>query len=59
MLFPRRRRYSRGFKIKVIELVKVYGGNPNLIARNVGISSDLMSKWLRKYKLRHIRSYYN
>ena len=45
-----RRRYTKEFKIEAIQLVESNGGNASAVARNLGISSNILSRWIREYK---------
>ena len=45
-----RRRYTKEFKMEAVQLVKSQGGNASAVARNLGISPDLLNRWIREYK---------
>lgn len=44
-----RREYTVEFKLEAIKLVKETGQPSAKIARDLGISGDLLSRWVKKY----------
>jgi len=45
-----RRIYTKEFKLESIQLVESKGGNASKVARNLGISPNLLNRWIREYK---------
>ncbi len=46
----RRRIYNREFKQEAIQLAISQNGNVSAVARNLGISQNLLNRWVREYK---------
>lgn len=44
-----RREYTTEFKLEAIKLVKETGQSSAKIARDLGINSDSLSRWVKKY----------
>ena len=45
-----RRRYTKEFKLEAIQLVHTQGGNASAVARNLGIDSNILNRWIREVK---------
>ena len=45
-----RRLYTKEFKLEAIQLVESQGGNASQVARNLGISPNLLNRWIREYQ---------
>lgn len=43
-----RRKYTQEFKLEAIQLVEARGGNAAEVARNLGIDSNMLSRWIRE-----------
>ena len=46
----RRRIYTKEFKQEAIQLAISQNGNVSAVARNLGISQNLLNRWVREYK---------
>jgi transposase len=44
-----RRIYTKEFKLEAVQLVKTQGGNASAVARNLGISPNILNRWVREY----------
>ena len=49
MTRKKRRIYTKEFKLEAIQLFESQGGNASEIARNLGISPNLLNRWIREY----------
>ena len=45
-----RRIYTTEFKLEAVQLVATQGGSASAIARNLGISPNLLNRWMREYE---------
>ena len=45
-----RRLYTKDFKMEAIQLVQFQGGNASAVARNLGIDTNILNRWIREYK---------
>ena len=52
-----RRRYTKEFKIEAVQLVESHGGNASEVARNLGISSNILNRWIHEYKTYNEQSF--
>jgi len=43
-----RRIYTKEFKLEAIRLVESQGTNASTVARNLGISPNLLNRWVRE-----------
>ena len=43
------RKYNKEFKLEAIQLVEIQGGNASAVARDLGISPNLLNRWIREY----------
>lgn len=46
----RRRKYTKDFKLKAVQLVEARDGNASAVARNLGLRPDLVIRWVGGYK---------
>lgn len=49
MTRKQRRLYTKEFKLEAIQLAESQGGNASNIARNLGISPNLLNRWIREH----------
>ena len=45
-----RRKYSKEFKLEAVQHAEHYDGSTSEVARNLGISPDVLNRWLREYQ---------
>ncbi len=45
-----RRIYTKEFKLESVQLVQTQGGNASAVAHNLGISPNLLNRWIREYE---------
>jgi len=46
----KRRIYSKEFKLEAVRLSETAGGPASAVARNLGISPNLLNRWKREYR---------
>jgi len=46
----RRRKYSKEFKFETVQLVLTDNKKATEVAENLGISANMLSRWVREYK---------
>ncbi len=44
-----RRTYTKEFKLEAVRLVESKGGNASEIAKNLGVSPNILNRWIREY----------
>jgi transposase len=44
-----RRTYTKEFKLEAIQLAESRDGNASEVARNLGISANVLNRWIREY----------
>jgi transposase len=44
-----RRTYTKEFKLEAIQLAESRNGNTSEVARNLGISPNVLNRWIREY----------
>jgi transposase len=44
-----RRTYTKEFKLEAIQLAESRDGNVSEVARNLGISANVLNRWIREY----------
>jgi len=47
---PSQKRYSREFKLEVVRRIQVTGQSQSEVARELGISPNTLSRWMRQYR---------
>ena len=47
---PSRRRFSREFKLEVVRRVQETGRTQAQVAKELGISANTLSRWMRQYR---------
>ena len=45
-----RRKYSKEFKLEAVRHAENYDGTATEVARNLGISSNLLNRWIREHQ---------
>ena len=50
MTNQQRRRYTKEFKLEAVQLVLSQGARASEVARNLGITSNMLYRWIREYK---------
>ena len=53
----KRRRYTKEFKLEAVQLVQTRDCSASEVARSLGISPNILNRWVREYDADHEHSF--